>query len=52
MVLCLFETVFILEQITENRSGVFLEISEKLFLAGRFCILSLKQFGKFHNHSV
>ena len=40
-----FETVFISEQMAKYGCGVLLEISDK-------CNSGLKQFGKFHNHTV
>ena len=41
---CVFKTVFISEQITENWFGALLEISDKY--------ISLKQFKKLQNYTV
>ena len=52
-----FETVFISEKITENMLGALLAISNKFISklnVFSYMILqfSLKQFGKFHKHTV
>ena len=59
-IIFMFKTVFILEQIAENSFGALQEITWQIYdqvkclmlLVVLFCSSSLKQFGKFQNHTV
>ena len=48
---CIFETVFISEQIADNWFGTLLVIDDK-FISSGFTSSCLKQFGKFENYTV